>query len=146
VKSQRIRGPELSAADLQAVLKLRAEVFVVEQQSLYLDVDGRDLDPGTVHYLLTDGDRILAYLRRLTESDGELRIGRVVTAKDARGSGLGYQIMAAAVEDLNGARSVLESQVYAQGFYERFGYVAEGEEYIEDGIPHITMRRAARIG
>jgi ElaA protein len=147
VKSRKIRGPELSAADLQAVLKLRAEVFVVEQQSLYQDVDGRDLDPGTVHYWLADDDdRILAYLRRLTETDGELRIGRVVTAKDARGCGLGYQVMAAAVEDLNGARSVLESQTYAQGFYERFGYVAEGEEYIEDGIPHITMRRAARIG
>jgi ElaA protein len=130
---------------LQDVLKLRAEVFVVEQESLYLDVDGRDLDSGTVHYWLADDDgRILAYLRLLTEPDGEQRIGRVVTAKDARGSGLGYQVMAAAVEDLNGAASVLDAQTYAQGFYERFGYVAEGEEYIEDGIAHVTMRRAAR--
>jgi ElaA protein len=146
VKSFKIRGPELTAADLQAVLKLRAEVFVVEQESLYLDVDGRDLESGTVHYWLQDDDRILAYLRLLTEPDGEQRIGRVVTAKDARGSGLGYQVMAAAVEDLNGARSVLESQTYAQGFYERFGYVVDGAEYVEDGIPHVTMRRAARTG
>ncbi|MEV4320272.1 GNAT family N-acetyltransferase [Actinocrispum sp. NPDC049592] len=140
-----IRGPELSAVDLQTILRLRAEVFVVEQQSPYLDVDGRDLEPGTTHYLIEDG-ALLAYARTLTEPDGERRIGRVVTAKDARGSGLGEKVMAAAVTDLGDARSVLEAQTYAQGFYARFGYVAEGEEYIEDGIPHITMRRAAHTG
>jgi ElaA protein len=145
VKSRKIRGPELSASDLQAVLQLRAEVFVVEQDVAYQDVDGRDLDPGTTHYLLED-DVLLAYLRVLTEPDGDLRIGRVCTAQKARGTGLGYQVMAAAVEDLHGARSVLEAQVYAKGFYERFGYVAEGEEYLEDGIPHVTMRREGRIG
>jgi ElaA protein len=145
VKADKVRGPRLTAAQLQAVLRLRAEVFVVEQKAAYLDVDGRDLDPGTTHYWLSDDadhDTPLAYLRVLTEPDGQLRIGRVCTALTARGKGLGYQVMAAAVEDLRGSTSVLEAQTYAQGFYERFGYVAEGEPYEdEDGIPHVTMRR-----
>jgi ElaA protein len=146
VKSRRIPGPQLTAAELQAILRLRAEVFVVEQKAAYQDVDGRDLEPGTTHYWLDD-DGPLAYLRVLTEPSGERRIGRVCTTKKARGSGLGYQVMAAAVEDLRGAPSVLDAQVYAQGFYERFGYVAEGEEYEdEDGIPHITMRRVGHTG
>jgi ElaA protein len=143
---KKVSGPHLSAADLQAILKLRAEVFVIEQDVPYLDVDGRDLDKGTFHYWLAGDDGVLAYLRVVTEPDGEMRIGRVCTAPQARGKGLAYQLMAAAVEDLSGARSVLNSQVYAQGFYERFGFVVEGDEYIEDGIPHVTMRRLARTG
>jgi ElaA protein len=143
---KKLSGPHLSAADLQAILKLRAEVFVVEQESPYLDVDGRDLDPGTYHYWLTGDDGVRAYLRVLTEEDGEMRIGRVCTAKQARGTGLAYQLMAAAVEDLSGARSVLDAQVDAQGFYERFGYVAEGDEYVDAGVRHIRMRRLARTG
>lgn len=145
MKFEKVYGPQLSAAELQSILRLRAEVFVVEQQAAYLDVDGRDLLPGTIHYWLADEDRVMAYLRVLTEPSGELRIGRVCTAQSARGSGLGHQVMAAAVGDLGDAPSVLEAQTYAQGFYERYGYVAEGEEYRdEDDIPHITMRRPAR--
>ena len=141
--SAKVRGPRLAVADLQAILQLRAEVFVVEQQAAYLDVDGRDLDQGTTHYWLAEDEQApLAYLRVLTEPDGQLRIGRVCTSRKARGKGLGYQVMAAAVEDLRGSSSVLDAQTYAQGFYERFGFVAEGEAYEdEDGIPHITMRR-----
>jgi ElaA protein len=140
-----VRGPQLSAADLQAILRLRAEVFIVEQDVAYQDVDGRDLEPGTTHYWLDD-DGPVAYLRVLTEPAGDLRIGRVCTSLKARGSGLGYQVMAAVVEDMRGISSVLEAQVYAQGFYERFGYVAEGEEYLDDGIPHVTMRRPGHTG
>jgi ElaA protein len=152
---KKVSGPKLSAADLQAILRLRAEVFVVEQNTPYQDIDGRDLDRGTVHYWFWDPrsknspehNGVVAYLRILTEPDGEMRIGRVCTALSARGTGLAYQLMAAAVEDLSAVRSVLDSQVYARGFYERFGYVAEGEEYLdEDGIPHIRMRRLARTG
>ncbi|TCO56849.1 GNAT family N-acetyltransferase [Actinocrispum wychmicini] len=145
MRSGKVRGPQLTAGELQSVLQLRAEVFVVEQKAAYLDVDGRDLEPGTIHYWLAKDDRVLAYLRVLTEPDGELRIGRVCTALTARGSGLGQEVMAAAVADLGDAPSVLDAQTYARAFYERFGYVAEGEEYRdEDDIPHITMRRAAR--
>lgn len=145
---KKVPGPALSAAELQSILRLRAEVFVIEQDTPYQDVDGRDLDRGTFHYWFGGGDgEVTAYLRVLTEPDGEMRIGRVCTALSARGKGLAYQLMAAAVEDLSAVRSVLDSQVYARGFYERFGYVAEGEEYLdEDGIPHITMRRLARTG
>ncbi|MBP2323865.1 ElaA protein [Kibdelosporangium banguiense] len=144
---KKVPGPELSAADLQAILRLRAEVFIVEQKAAYLDVDGRDLERGTIHYWFEDVDGVLAYLRVLTEPHGDMRIGRVCAAQRARGGGLAYQLMAAAVEDLSAVRSVLDSQVYARGFYERFGYVAEGDEYVdEDGIPHVTMRRLARTG
>ncbi|MET0133958.1 MAG: GNAT family N-acetyltransferase [Kibdelosporangium sp.] len=142
MKSRIVPGPELSAAELQAVLRLRAEVFVVEQDVPYLDVDGRDLEPGTVHYWVEESGVPLAYLRARQEQD-EVRIGRVCTAKEARGSGLGARLMTAAVADLGDAASVLDSQVYAKGFYERFGYVAEGEEYLDDGIPHVAMRRPA---
>ncbi|MET0234530.1 MAG: GNAT family N-acetyltransferase [Kibdelosporangium sp.] len=142
---KKVPGPELSAADLQAILRLRAEVFIVEQNAPFQDVDGRDLEHGTVHYWF-EGDGVLAYLRVVTEPLGDMRIGRVCTTLSARGKGLAYQLMAAAVEDLSAVRSVLDSQVYARGFYERFGYVAEGDEYIEDGIPHVTMRRLARTG
>jgi ElaA protein len=143
VISKKVSGPELSAADLQAILFLRSEVFIVEQAAAYQDVDGRDLERGTLHYWVGD-DRPLAYLRVLTEPDGEQRIGRVCTAKDARGSGLAGQLMKAAVADIGDAPSVLDAQIYVRKFYEGFGYVAEGEEYTdEDGIPHITMRRAA---
>lgn len=143
---KKVSGPHLSAADLQAILKLRCEVFVVEQESPYLDVDGHDLDPGTVHYWFAGDGGVLAYVRVLTEPDGEMRVGRVCAAGQARGTGLAYQLMAAAVEDLSGARSVLDAQVNAQGFYERFGYVAEGDEFLDGGVPHIRMRRLARTG
>ncbi|MFB9931974.1 GNAT family N-acetyltransferase [Amycolatopsis halotolerans] len=135
----RAAGPDLAAADLYEILRLRSEVFVVEQDCVYADIDGRDLLPETQHLWLASDTEILAYLRVLAEPGGG-RIGRVVTAKSARGQGLAAQLMAAALDGAVG-EFVLDAQTYAQGLYARFGFVAEGEEYLEDGIPHITMRR-----
>ena len=137
-----VPGNELTARQLYGILKLRGDVFVVEQNSVYSDVDGRDLLPTTRHFWLGDVD---SYLRVLAEPDGTYRIGRVVTAKQARGQGLAAKLMTAALDYVGDADSVLSAQTYVQGFYAKFGYVAKGDEYDEDGISHITMwRRVAR--
>jgi ElaA protein len=139
-----IIGTELTAQQLHDILKLRVDVFVVEQQCAYPEIDGRDLLPGTHHLWIEDARAaepgIQAYLRILTEPD-QLRIGRVVTATTARGRGLAAHLMKNALEIVGDTDSVLDAQTYVQGFYEKFGYVAEGPEYVEDGIPHRTMCR-----
>jgi ElaA protein len=136
-------GPDLTAAQLYAILRLRCDVFVVEQECAYPEVDGCDLLPGTRHLWISGSDDgVDAYLRVLAEPGGAGRIGRVVTAKSARGRGLAGELMAAALGGAPG-EFVLDAQTYAQGLYARFGFVADGEEFLDDGIPHITMRRPA---
>lgn len=133
-------GPDLTAAQLHDILRLRAEVFVVEQKAAYLDVDGHDLRPDTRHLWFEEATGVTAYLRVLRDPDGVRRIGRVVTAAQARGRGLAARLMDAALTVPG--EYVLDAQTYVQGFYARYGFVAEGAEYIdEDGIPHIRMRR-----
>ncbi|MGH3432580.1 MAG: GNAT family N-acetyltransferase [Thermocrispum sp.] len=140
-------GDQLTAAQLYALLRLRVDVFVVEQEAAYPELDGRDLLPSTHHFWLPgDGERLAGCLRLLDE-DGLLRIGRVCTSKDARGSGVGVRLMDAVMPHIGDRESVLESQTYAAGFYARYGYVPEGEEFTDDdGIPHILMRRRPPAG
>jgi len=133
-----VAGDKLTAAQLYALLRLRSDVFIVEQEAAYADVDGLDLLPSTTH-LWCEGPT--AYLRLLTEPDGTARIGRVCVAVEARGTGLGAVLMAAAVEHLGNVPMVLDAQTYALPFYEKFGFVVAGERYLEDGIEHVTMRR-----
>jgi ElaA protein len=134
-------GTELSTFELYDLLRLRVDVFVVEQECPYPELDGRDLLPGTRHvWALTDDGRVAGCLRVLDE-DGVQRIGRVCTADFARGTGVGARLMTAAMELVGDAESVLDAQTYASGFYARFGFRPEGEEFLEDGIPHIRMRR-----
>lgn len=139
----RALGPELGAGDLQALLWLRASVFVVEQKAAYQDVDGRDLEPDTCHFWLSRENGVLAaYLRVLAEPDGGWRIGRVCTAADARRSGLAARLMTAAIAEIGEAECVLDAQVTALELYRRFGFRTEGQPYLDDdGIPHIRMRR-----
>jgi len=133
-------GPELTAAQLHDILRLRVDVFVVEQKAAYPELDGRDLRPDTRHLWFEDSGDVVSYLRVLADPDGVRRIGRVVTAPSARGRGLAAQLMDAAL--LTPGEYVLDAQTYVQGFYARYGFVPEGAEYTdEDGIPHITMRR-----
>ncbi|WP_199430267.1 GNAT family N-acetyltransferase [Qaidamihabitans albus] len=135
-------GGELTAAQLHDILRLRVDVFVVEQECPYPEIDGRDLLPGTRHFWAQGEDGAAGYLRVLAEPGGVLRIGRVCTAPQARSTGLGARLMTAALEYAGGAECVLDAQTYAQGFYARFGFRPDGEEYLEDGIPHIPMRRS----
>lgn len=133
---------ELTPAELYALLRLRVDVFVVEQQCPYPELDGRDLDADTRHVWATSSDgRIVGCLRVLREDDGVLRIGRVCTADFARGTGLGGRLMRTAMELVGDSECVLDAQTYATGFYAKFGFEPEGEVFLEDGIPHITMRR-----
>jgi ElaA protein len=133
---------ELDAATLYKILMLRSEVFVVEQNCVYLDPDGLDPSPGTRHLWIERAGEILAYVRIL-DFDLEPRIGRVVTAPTARGGGLAGRLIAEAVRLFGDRPSVLHAQAHLRDYYAKFGYRQNGPEYIEDGIPHIPMIRAA---
>lgn len=137
------KGDEITAAQLYPLLCLRVDVFVVEQECPYQELDGRDLLPDTVHLWWQPGDELLGYLRLLRDPDGTSRIGRVCTTKATRGAGLGAQLMKAALTHIGDAPAVLEAQTYALDFYARFGFEPAGERYLEDGIEHMTMRRPA---
>ncbi|WP_018635758.1 GNAT family N-acetyltransferase [Parafrankia elaeagni] len=140
----RARFDELPPRVLYALLRLRAQVFVVEQRCAYQDLDGRDLEPATRHlWLAVEPAEPLAYLRVVEEAEG-LRIGRVVTVVHARRGGLADRLLTAALGDAGGGRPVvLSAQTSAVGLYTRHGFVAAGEEYLEDGIPHVPMVRPA---
>jgi ElaA protein len=138
-------GDEITAAQLYPLLMLRSTVFVIEQESLYQDLDGRDLDPSTVHIWWQLDDEPQGYLRLLRDPDGTHRIGRVCTAVESRGAGLGALLMKSAMERVGDDAAVLEAQTYAQNFYARFGFEPTGTPYDEDGIEHITMRRPAHL-
>lgn len=133
---------ELDTATLYAILRLRAQVFVVEQACAYLDVDGRDDEPGTLHcWFAAEGGGVEAYLRVTVEPHGEHRIGRVVTAPSARGRGLAAHLIRHALTLVPGP-VVLDAQSHLQGYYAGFGFRPHGSPFLEDGIPHVPMRLA----
>jgi len=127
-----------------AVWRLRQDVFVVEQECPYPDLDGRDDEPGTRHVLLLrDDDTLLGYARVLDDTE-VWRIGRVVLAREARGRGLADPLMDTALQvttQLDGGRDVvLDAQTPLAGWYATHGFRPDGEEFREDGIPHTPMR------
>lgn len=132
---------ELDGAAVFALARLRQAVFVVEQECAYPDLDDYDTDPGTRHFWVDGEDGAVACLRVLRDG-AAWKIGRVCAEKAARGTGLSARLMTAALEWIGPEADVsLGAQTYAAGFYRRFGFVEDGEEYLEDGIPHVTMRR-----
>jgi ElaA protein len=138
------RTSEIDASTLYALLRLRAEVFVVEQASAYLDPDGRDVEPGTVQLWITDetSDQVVATARVLEEPDGSKRIGRVCTAAPARGRGLAAQLVRAALTQCGGASVIIDAQSHLTDWYAQFGFMTTGREFVDDdGIPHTEMVR-----
>ncbi len=134
---------DLDARTAYAVWRLRQDVFVVEQDCPYPDLDGRDLEPATRHVVLLEDDAVLGTLRVL-DDDGRARIGRVVLARAARGRGLAALLMDEAM-GLCGDREVrLDAQTPLAGFYAGYGFEVAGPEFDEDGIMHVPMRRGAR--
>ena len=133
----------LSPSLLYALLRLRVDVFVVEQACAYPELDGRDTEPGAVHLWVGDAPEIAGYLRLLVEADGARRIGRVCTAPGSRGTGIAAALVAEALRLSAGAPVVLDAQTYLRAWYERFGFAVSGPEFVEDGIPHLPMRREA---
>ncbi len=140
----------LGLTELYAVLQLRSAVFVVEQNCAFQDVDG--LDPACHHLLGQDASgQLLAYARLVPQglAFAEASVGRVVTAAAGRGralgGSLGHELMAqacAALATLWGTQPIrIGAQAHLQAFYGQHGFVAEGPGYIEDGIPHVEMRR-----
>ena len=129
---------ELSVRQLHDVLQLRCDVFVVEQECVYPEVDGKD--PGALHVLATVDGELAAYLRVLTEH-GVLHIGRVVTAPAHRGHGLAAKLVEHVVSRRPGHRWELEAQAHLVSWYERFDFAAISEPFDLDGIPHVQMRR-----
>ncbi|SBS72621.1 GNAT family N-acetyltransferase [uncultured Microbacterium sp.] len=132
---------EIPSETLYRLLWLRVSVFVVEQDAAYPELDGRDLEPDAVlHWAELDGIPV-ATLRVLREPDA-VRIGRVATAPAARGQGLAASLMRRAIAEA-GERStfVLDAQEQLGDWYARFGFVVDGPAFVEDGIPHIPMRR-----
>lgn len=159
-----------SFADLDArtgylLWQLRQRVFVVEQKCFYLDLDGRDLEPETRHLWIEEDGLPVAYLRVLTEratdqpatdqpahesatghahGQEELRIGRVLVAEGHRGRGLAERLMKAALEVVDGRPCRLDAQSYLVDWYRRLGFEPSGEEFLEDGIPHVPMTQSSR--
>ena len=129
----------LDAPTAYAVWRLRQDVFVVEQECAYPDLDGRDDEPGTRHVLLRDDDVLLGYARVLDDRE-VWRIGRVVLARDARGRGLADPLMHTALQVAKGRDVVLDAQTPLASWYATHGFEVDGVEFLEDGIPHIPMR------
>jgi ElaA protein len=135
-------GPELSPTELYALLRLRAEIFVVEQTCPYQDLDGLDLHEQTVHlWLAEENGRIVSSVRLLPPQDGRRKIGRVVTAADQRRRGYGAQLMRAGLALDPGLTWELHAQCAVEDFYAGLGFTPVGEVFDEDGIPHIAMVR-----
>ena len=134
---------QLDPGTAYALLRLRVDVFVVEQRCPYPELDGRDTEPGTRHLWLADAAGPTAYLRLLVEPGGGHRIGRVCTRTDARGRGLAAGLVAHAVGLADAGPVDLDAQSHLQRWYERLGFAVSGPPFVEDGIPHVPMRRPA---
>ena len=137
---------ELSLDELYALLKLRSEVFVVEQNCVFLDQD--DKDQKCYHLLLYVDGQLGGYSRLVPPglSYAEMAIGRVITASFARGKGLGRVLMEKSIEscyEFFGEGNIrLGAQTYALNFYKSLGFEVDGEVYDEDGIEHVEMVRS----
>ena len=141
---------DLDPRTLYRILALRSAVFVLEQDCVYLDQDGRDLEPDARQLWVERDGEVLATLRLLRDpgtegvaGGGAARIGRVATAKAARGAGIAADLMRRALELAGDGPVVLDAQSYLAEWYGRFGFVRDGADFVEDGIPHIPMRRPA---
>ena len=137
------RFQELSPTTLYGILRLRSDVFVVEQNCVYADMDGRDLEPTTQHLWIEDGRGSVVAAVRILDDSSERSIGRVATRADHRNRGLASALMRRAVE-LAEPPIWLKAQEYLRDWYASFGFKVSGESWIEDGIRHVPMRLDAK--
>ena len=138
---------ELTLEELYSFVKLRTDVFFVEQRIDEEELDNRDQEPTTEHLWIADATGTAAYLRVLFDSeashlDANLCLGRVVVRADRRGEGLAQVLLARVMEQHGHESMLLHSQEYIAPLYAKFGFGSFGESYIEAGIPHISMYRA----
>ena len=134
---------ELTVEELYDILKVRSEVFVVEQNCVYNDQDGKDID--SIHIMIKEGNKIMAYLRVIKPgvSYDNASIGRVLVTSKARKKGLARKIVCAGIDYIinswNEDKITIGAQNYLRDFYESLGFEAVSEVYSEDGIPHVDM-------
>ena len=132
---------ELTTTELYEILKARAEIFVVEQNCIYQDLD--DIDYRSLHIFYEENGKVMAYLRAFEKDSASkiVQIGRVLTL--THGIGLGGKLLKEGLsqikEKMNPSSIYIEAQCYATGFYEREGFVISSDEFLEDGIPHVEM-------
>ena len=136
---------QLTTIELYQILQLRSEVFVVEQDCVYQDIDFKDQK--SLHVFGFKNDKIVAYTRIFKPGDyfKNASIGRVVVVASERKFGFGHELMKASINEIKNHFKVdkitISAQVYLQKFYESHGFIKVGEDYLEDGIPHIRMDR-----
>lgn len=134
---------ELSKLELYKILRLRAEVFIVEQDCVYQDVD--DKDQKALHVILKKSEEIIGYTRLFWPGDyfKEASIGRVVISKKERDNNYGSELMKASIlaisEKMKEKKIKISAQTYLKNFYNNLGFLESGKEYLEDGIPHVAM-------
>ena len=134
---------ELSKLELYKILRLRAEVFIVEQDCVYQDVD--DKDQKALHVILKKSEEIIGYTRLFWPGDyfKEASIGRVVISKKERLNNYGSELMKASIlaisEKMKEKKIKISAQTYLKIFYNNLGFLESGKEYLEDGIPHVAM-------
>ena len=137
---------DLSPLELYKILQLRSEVFVVEQNCAYQDLDDKDLK--AYHFSGWQDDKVVAYTRLLAKGisyEDAASIGRVVTAQSVRGKNMGKELMKNSIEEIHrlfGEVPIrISAQQYLKRFYESFSFVQKSDMYMEDGIEHIAMLR-----
>ena len=134
---------QLTTLELYQILRLRSEVFVVEQKCIYQDIDNKDFS--AIHLFLTENNEIVAYCRLLPQgvSAPEAAIGRIIVAPSHRGKHLSRLIMQQAMEiainDWHQKRIYIQAQARLTKFYHSFGFISSSDAYLEDGIPHFDM-------
>jgi ElaA protein len=136
----------LNIDELYEILKLRIDVFVVEQTCFYPDIDGVDRHKETIHLFCYQQEKIAGYLRILTKGqsyDDYIAIGRVIVAEHARGTGLGHQLMTEALtvchQYFPEQKIKISAQEHLESFYNKHGFERVSPMYLEDNIPHIAM-------
>lgn len=130
---------DLNTRELYELLKARAEIFVVEQNCVYQDLDDKDYQ--SLHVFFEDSGYVTAYLRAFVKEENVVQMGRVLTLE--HGKGLGGELLKVGIKEVrekfNPQKIFIEAQCYATGFYEREGFRICSEEFLEDGIPHVEM-------
>ena len=135
---------ELSLEELYYLLQLRSEVFIVEQDCVYQDIDGKDQK--SLHVIGKKNNIIIAYTRLFKQGDyfKEASIGRVVVDKAQRQHNYGSQLIKASIIAINKVYKTssikISAQLYLENYYKKFGFKSTGNTYLEDGIPHISMQ------